>query len=117
MLHSATIEDVILYNDEPQVLTLRSGDARLLAVAIPSSEDNYTHISTVLPYDWSMYIATVISDDWEYKEDDFNRCLRNPFLNANSGDVYHFSMYNMDNSTVNLLPWIGLIEEEYLVSP
>tara|TARA_R110002020_G_scaffold467027_5_gene690235 strand:+ start:1453 stop:2469 length:1017 start_codon:yes stop_codon:yes gene_type:complete len=103
---SAVFEAVLVYMDEPQLVTLVAQKTRIVAVAIP-----YDNVNS------AMFLAvSVAQKDWE-KYLDGTVDLRYLFTVPTVRTTYYFDLCLMKNSKLMMTPWEGDIEERYLPAP
>lgn len=103
---SATFQAVLVYMDEPQLITLVARKTKVVAVAIPSDNE-----------DSSLFIAVTVSGkDWE-RYLDGKVDLRYLFTIPTVKTIFHFDLLDMEDSKVMMSPWKGEVDEQYLPSP
>lgn len=103
---TATFDAVLVYMDEPQVITLVAGKTRIVAVAIPYANETM-----------SMFLATSASDrDWN-RYLDGTVDLRYLFTVPAVRTSYFFDLQEMKDKKVKMTPWTGEIAERYLPLP
>lgn len=103
---TAVFDAVLVYMDEPQVVTLVSQKTRIVAVAIPYGNETM-----------SMFLATSASDrDWN-RYLDGTVDLRYLFTVPSVRTLYHFDLQSMKEKKVKMTPWEGDLDERYLPLP
>lgn len=103
---SAKFEAVLVYMDEPLLITLISGKSRLIASAIPSDhEGSYMFFGT-----------TVSKKDWE-KYLDGSVDLRYLFTYPDQRSSYTFDLASVRDGTVMMTPFLDITPETFLPSP
>jgi hypothetical protein len=103
---AATFDAVLVYLDEPQLITLVSQKTRIVAVAIPY--DNQ---------DKSMFLATTVAPgDWQ-KYLDGSVDLRYLFTYPKVRVLYHFDLHTLNDNRLMMTPWDGDLPEDYLPMP
>lgn len=94
----------LVYLDEPQLILLKSGKAHVVAVAIPTEQDDAARF----------FAATVSEKDWESYLDG-NADLRFLFTYPKTARLYSFDLSEMKDNAVSMVPWDDpSIPEEYL---
>lgn len=103
---SAIFDSVLVYLDEPQVITLVSRNTRIIAVAIPygNPQSSMFLATTVTPQDWQKYLDGSVD-------------LRYLFTFPKVRILYHFDLNLLQNDKVMMTPWVGDLPDEYLPLP
>lgn len=102
----AKFGQVLVYLDEPQLITLVAGLQRILAIAIPSEDDDQ------LPF----LAVTVSSKDWE-RYLDGTVDLRYLFTFPRKRNLYTFDMASAKNGKVMMTPFPRTVPNHYLPEP
>lgn len=102
---SAKFEAVLVYMDEPLLITLFAGKSRLIATAIPSSVEG----------EYRFFGTTVSKKDWEkYMEGSVD--LRYLFTYPDQRTSYTFDLATMHDATVMMVPFLDTTPETFLPS-
>lgn len=103
---SATIDAVLVFFDEPHVITLVSRNVRVIAVAIPDDDEAKSKFLgvTVTDRDWERYLDGVID-------------LRYVFTYPKLRLLYTFDLNSLKNNAVKMAPYDEDIPEAYLPLP
>lgn len=103
---SATFDAMLVYMDEPQLITLLSGNTRIIATAITSdNSDEYRFFATtVLPKDWQRYLEGSVD-------------LRYLYTFPDRRNAYTFDLAKMKDKKVLMEPYLDNAPEDYLPLP
>jgi hypothetical protein len=103
---SANFDAVLVYMDEPQLITLLSGNTRIIATAIISEkpEEYRFFATTVLPKDWRRYLEGSVD-------------LRYLYTFPDRRNVYTFDLAKMKDNKVLMEPYLEHAPEEFLPLP
>nr|DAH62788.1 MAG TPA: hypothetical protein [Caudoviricetes sp.] len=104
---SATFDAILVFFDEPHVITLKSRGVRVLAVAVPDEDDTNQAkflAVTVTDRDWERYLDGVVD-------------LRYVFTYPKVRLLYTFDLNDMKNNAVLMDPFEDDIPESYLPLP
>ncbi|MER9449649.1 hypothetical protein [Mesorhizobium sp. M0254] len=103
---SAIFDAVLVYLDEPQIVTLISQKTRVVAIAIPYENPNIAmfHATTVAEKDWERYLSGTVD-------------LRYLFTFPTVRVHYYFDLHALEDGKIMMSPWIGDIGENYLPLP
>src|SRR6476661_1009027 len=96
---AATYVTTLVYMDEPQLILLKAYKTSVVALAIPSKENEALFIATTASQkDWNDYV-------------DGNVDLRFLFTYPTVRTIYKFDLLTMKDNRFLMLPWEGQIPE------
>lgn len=102
----AKYEATLVYMDEPLLITLFAGKARVIAVAVPSADDEQLlfYATSVSSRDWDKYLNGIVD-------------LRYLFTFPDRRNTYTFDLKKMRDGSVLITPFLNDAPEHYLPSP
>jgi len=101
---SAKYECMLLYVDEPQLISLVANKARFVALAVPPADEQRFVVTTVSKRDWASYLRGSID-------------LRYLFTVPEMRQTYTFDLSSMKEGKVMMDPRTEPLTEDLLPSP